>query len=758
MSQQHNIQWITLRKTDGNEWKYFYKEANVSKKIDRAIIRFQSDCVCAVYINDEFIISGTGHYPERVNCHEVTHAVKEGENLIEIRLGTRWYQQAGRTIKERRGYWYSSVAFELELLYTDGTSESIATDADWSGKEEVDTPADVYEIVAVSDEEYERLWRSAALWEECSAIETRQEIVDVIGEEYKNYVASASVPSILFPVDVYETNMSAEELPIKHNGEIKERAVGEDRYVVYDFGRLVVGYMKVEITSEEDAELWEHVEHIEKAEQLMEDEPFDPAVERMRVSCDIQKGTHTYTNLHRRAFRYVKVIIKGTEKAVSVREFSLLPCMYPVKNTGWFACDDKELCDIWEVGKYTLHVNKHQEYESCPRNEAKFFAGDGIVAALTDYYAFGDHALVDASLSLGCFSIATGRMQSFAEKNATGLWDYPGWRIVTIYNEYRYHRNMAFLHKFYEDAVQAIEWYISRMNTRDLIYNIQLLSFQFWMDNDGVEWTDSGDRLGEKASLNSLFYKCLLCMSELADVMDDTRGKYWKMLAERVKTAINKYLWSEEKQAYIDSECTYIAQDSNALAVLFGVAEGERAKATLETLKENLWSEYGSAICSVPLHRKHARGGLNTISPLMCGFETEAKFITGDSEGALELMKRCWGSMLRKGAKTFWEYAPNNEGEWPARSHGWSTGCTYILGAYVLGIRPYRYGWDTIVFDPQIGSLTDVRGVVPTSKGDIAVRISVKNGVKNYTLIVPKGIEVITDVSANELKIVTYNI
>jgi hypothetical protein len=85
----------------------------------------------------------------------------------------------------------------------------------------------------------------------------------------------------------------------------------------------------------------------------------------------------------------------------------------------------------------------------------------------------------------------------------------------------------------------------------------------------------------------------------------------------------------------------------------------------------------------------------------MCLFEAEARFLHGDAEGALELIDCCWGSMIRKGAKTYWEFAPSDESQWVARNHGWSSGCTYVISAYVLGIIPSQYGWDKIKFDPK---------------------------------------------------------
>ena len=109
---------------------------------------------------------------------------------------------------------------------------------------------------------------------------------------------------------------------------------------------------------------------------------------------------------------------------------------------------------------------------------------------------------------------------------------------------------------------------------------------------------------------------------------------------------------------------------------------------------------------------EHTRGGVKTISPAACMYEAEARFLSGDPESALELIRRCWGTMIRKGARTFWEFAPNNGTDrWIIPAHGWSGGCTYLLSAYVLGIRPGKPGYETLVFCPYEG-FESFKGVV----------------------------------------------
>jgi alpha-L-rhamnosidase len=200
-------------------------------------------------------------------------------------------------------------------------------------------------------------------------------------------------------------------------------------------------------------------------------------------------------------------------------------------------------------------------------------------------------------------------------------------------------------------------------------------------------------------------------------------------------------------------DTAYIPQDGNALALLFGLAEGERAERVMDTLKRENWSPYGSAMMSAPSRAKDTRDGVYTISPPFCTYEAEARFLLGDDENALQLIKNCWGTMIRKGAKTFWEYAPNHPADcWQYRAHAWSAGCTYLLSAYVLGIRPQKAGYDKVLFRPS-AQLDSFQGVVPTPRGEIAVSCRGKD----YTLAIPRGLLLKAELpEGTDLNIIEY--
>lgn len=752
-----DISWITtLRKEDG-EWCSYKKSFSLDNDAVCAVIRFESDCVCAVYINGEFITSGTGRYPERVSCYEVTSKLYMGSNTIELVTGGHYFQGFGSSSKEKRGYWLNQVAFELEISFEDGESLNIPTDKSWLASN-LNENVHIIETMRVTSSEYDTMWKNAAYYEETDLYNPKisGEVLSVVGEDYVKYV-NEKTPKIISCDNIISTDMDLTD------GYWQAKNNTKECYLIIDLGRLAVGYTEFEYKLTGDVSfdaMFDYSEEIEDFEPDNENELVRTFVKRLLITEKLDENKCFYQNLRRRAFRYMKLIFKGDLDSFKIRNLSLRQEIFPDKEKGYFKCSDEILNKAWEMGKYTLLVNKHQEYESCPRNEMLFFAGDGAIDALIDIYAFGNCDMLASSLSVKHEASAIG-LATYNKFNRTvWQWDYFAWRIICIYNYYLHTGNKDFLNNHYDEAVNNVLWLTERMNERDLLFQTPGFHSTFSSTMIQVDWACSIHRLGENAFLNCLLYKSFVCMAELANEMNDRkREEEWRLLAERVKKAINTYLWDEEKQAYVDGIGDYIAQDANALAVIFGVADKKRALSALKTVKERLWSPYGSTMADVEFKNGDLRGGNTTISPMMSTHEAVAWFMKDKPEEGLELIRRVWGTMINKGATTFWEYAPNNaDGRWEAPCHAWSAGCTYLLSAFVMGIRPTAPNWKSIIFAPRPCDLELGKCVVPTPYGLIAASWEKNNdAVFSFKLALPNAIKLITELPKNStIEIINY--
>ncbi|MBQ8408413.1 MAG: hypothetical protein IJY39_06055 [Clostridia bacterium] len=727
MNSHTDIGRIGIIKHTGDEWICFKKRFTLDTLPDFAAIRFDSVGVCGAYVNGAFVGTNTGRYANRISCAECRSLLKLGENEIALVLGGHYYQTVERDFQKRRGSQFSCVAAELEINV--GEKElKIATDESWlCESDDGQTKPQVF--TQVTQGEYDRFWLSAALWREEKEISVPDAVAKV-AEGYQRYV-SRPKQTYAYPSSIRYTNMEMRDDCLV--------SAEEKSHVMYEFDRLYCGYVCLECIAEDEGEVELRFDYTTYPEDLEFETPqHNISAKRLTLKSPLKKGENKLFLLRRRAAKYVKLLFNTK---VTLKSFGFRLDLINHEKQGYFHCSEEIFNKMWEVGKYTLHINKHQEYESCPRNEMKYFTGDGIIAALIDAYAFGDGDLTVSSLSYTEMTSNVGRITDRFMRNV-GLWEYPAWRIVHAYNHYFYYNDTHLAEQHFEELASNLDWMIGKMNASDLIYQFPVFSGAFCFANSSVDFTQSLDRLGEKPLINALLYKSLICMAELADVVGDQRAKEWRTLAEKVKKAINDRLWSEEKQAYLDTfDQSYVPQDGNALCVLYGIAEGDRADAAMRTLRKQLWSPYGATVIDRP--DPHQYGGNDTVSPLMNTYEAEARFLMGDSEGALELMDRCFGGMLRKGTETFWEYCPATDAPKPkyfTNCHAWSAGCTYVLSAYVLGIRPEKAGYEVVRFEP-CDRFDSFEGVVPTPQGLIAVSCKTADGKKTYSLAIPCGMK-----------------
>ena len=627
----NKISWITTRSIKETEWNKYKKAFNAEKDIKSAIVRFESDCTCGLCVNGNFVISGTGRTPERVNCHEITSLIKKGENTVELVLGGHYFQGFAFATRKLRGFWLNQAALEIEIIFADGSILTVATDDTW------ETEGELLVTAQVTEKEYNTMWKNAYLWKEKGEFLVSSKVADVLGEKYIEYLSEKSADTV----------------------KIKDTVFSKDGKIIVDMGRTTVGYLEFdyEATSDIDVELVFDVTEQLKDFELQGDWAY--TVNRLAVTERLSVTNSFYRNLRRRAFRYVQITLKGGNAKIS--NIRVRTCMAPAKEKGWFNSSDEMLNTLWEMGKYTLQVNKQQEYESCPRCEMLFFAGDGAIDALVDRYAFGESDLLKTSLSLKHEESAAGISKSDSFNRTVWQWDYFAWRIICIYECYFNKKDRAFLEEYYPEALTNILWLTERMNDRDLIFQTPAYHSTSSSTLIQVDWACSVHRLGENVFLNCLLSKALECMSELGNEIGDVeRAGKWQEISQRVKNAINKHLWNEDKKAYTDSFADYVAQDGNALAVLFDVADKERAEEALNTVKERLWSACGSKMADKALSDGTLRGGSTTVSPMMSTHEAEAWFKIDKAEEGLELIRRVWGAMLKKGATTFWLFDPCN--------------------------------------------------------------------------------------------------
>jgi hypothetical protein len=207
-------------------------------------------------------------------------------------------------------------------------------------------------------------------------------------------------------------------------------------------------------------------------------------------------------------------------------------------------------------------------------------------------------------------------------------------------------------------------------------------------------------------------------------------------------------LWDHDAGAFIgntDDPLRNHTQDAQVEAVLAGIAGPSQSAQALGFIDSHLGTPLGTATGQFEDDPYMGR----YISSFISSTELLARLSAGDTNRALDLIRRTWGQMLAKGPGTTWERMrldgmPGSGGV--SLAHGWGGGPVPALSGYVLGIRPTAPGYRRWIVAPQPGDLRYAQGEAPTPHGPIASRWRRSGRVFKLTVAAPRGTSGVVEV------------
>lgn len=116
------------------------KELNAEKEIKRATLYATSKGIYELYLNgervgDDYFSPGDTDYRQQIQytCYDVTDQMEQGGNVIGAVLASGWYtDQVSYELNQTNFYGeYLELLAQLEIEYTDGTTQTVGTDDSW---------------------------------------------------------------------------------------------------------------------------------------------------------------------------------------------------------------------------------------------------------------------------------------------------------------------------------------------------------------------------------------------------------------------------------------------------------------------------------------------------------------------------------------------------------------------------------------------------------------------------------------------------
>jgi hypothetical protein len=519
-------------------------------------------------------------------------------------------------------------------------------------------------------------------------------------------------------------------------------------YEILDFGHEVGGQVQFTARSSGQATIGlafsESWEYMTSASDFSED-PAGVATETHYLN--IASGTSQVTDpVIRGGFRYLMVFLDspGTVKIENLTlHFTPDPTATNLRAyQGSFLSSDVTLNKLWYAGAYTLQMDTidpttGRAYPAEPgevQNDATIAQGptaitDGAKRDRLDWV--GDQSVEDpvAYLTTGNQQAALDSLEFMAEgANSDGQipgvylpssgyndgWgEYAAWWVRNYWTYYLYSGDKATLDKWFPAMQKDVAWLTSLVGSNGLLNVPGGESGQWGYGNSGEETYE-----------NALYVWTLQAAEQVADAEgDQSLAAQYTADAATTTAAVNANLWDAAAGAYIvEPGNTAHPQDGNVMAVLAGIATGQRATDVLNFLKTQ-WTPYGADTID-------ESGNIvnQYVSPFISYYELLAYADQNTSQGtadAMNLMMRTWPHMLTGDTSgTFWENvslagAPQL-GAYTSLSHGWSAGVVPFLSNVLLGVTPDSGGFGTFTVLPHPASgVTWAEGKVPTPQGDI---------------------------------------
>jgi alpha-L-rhamnosidase len=523
-------------------------------------------------------------------------------------------------------------------------------------------------------------------------------------------------------------------LRLENGGAVVRTEPGRDVAILLDFGRIVTGRPWIEI----EARGGEIVE-IACAESLPgEWRPGGPAEDarpkpKPRLGADThtcryraRAGAQSFERFEWCAIRWMQVTIRDAPEGLTIRGLGANLTNYPVEERGRFASSEPFLDTLWATGAYTLRQCMHDAWEDCPSREQRQWLGDVTVENLVGWAAFGPSVAPLTAKYLAQVAESQrpdGLTQMFApgDHKTDGLL-IPDWTlqwVLTAADHWRYTGDRETIATIFPSIVKALAWFERLIDPAGLVADLPYWHF--------MDWSGVG-RQGEAAPLNALLAGAFRAGAEMATVVG------WPSEAERltararsISRALEARHWDERRGAYVDmvdpvsgAQDPRMSQHGNAGVALWGEPSDARIARALDRITDSrrLTFTPGPPIApqGEPLEPEN---GVVLANTFYSHFVYEALGKRGRFPQALALMRERFGPMIARGATTLWEsFEPT-----ASLCHGFSASPTYQLSRRLLGVSPAEAGWASVSVTPDLAGLAFAEGVVPTTKGDVEVRL-----------------------------------
>ncbi len=629
--------WITGNYKVNKKRRYpvdcFKKEFAVNKEVAKARLYITA---CGLYearingqkVGDFCLAPGHTDYNKRVQyqTYDVT-AMLNAKNDMTVQLADGWYRGSiGAWGLTNQYGTQTKLLAQLEITYTDGTTDVIITDDSWQ-------------------------------WSNDGSIRFADnkdgEIVDA--RMAPSYAGSAKVtahkvaPTASNNVPVTEHEHFTPKLSKAKNGN-----------TLLDFGQNMAGYIAFKITAKAGQKIT-----LRFGEMLL-----DGNLSQKNIQCSNKKkttplqkveyickeGVNAYkTTFSIFGFQYAEV---ETDIEINAEDFTAIAVYSDMEETGFFESSNALLNKLVEATKWSTKSNSADVPTDCPTRERHGWTGDAQIffntaAYLFDYAAFSKKYLRDVY----DWQKKSGRLPQIAPYGGVDFYMWTlngsvGWSDIGIllpYYFYQIYGDKEILKQYYERMKRYADFMIHRIGKTGFMAKYYAIddrkylvncgqSYGEWVEPKEVHPNDWKDMVAPHPEVSTAYTAYVLSvMGKIASELNyHADALTYKEISENVKKAYRELVKTDDFSLDTDRQ----AQLVRPLAFdLLSEEQTEFAKARLVKAIENYGYRLGTGFLSTPL-----------ILGVLAQYDLETAYKLLENE-----QMPGWLFMPKMGATTIWE-------------------------------------------------------------------------------------------------------
>jgi alpha-L-rhamnosidase len=678
-------------------------------------------------VSDDLLSPGWTSYEWRLRyrSYDVTDLLQP-TSVLGFALGNGWFR--GRLgWAGGRAYYGSELgaSAQLEITFTDGHVQRVATDGDWTAGPSAVLANDLYDGQRIDARRYSDAWLQPGFQDPAWT-----------GVHPGELDVATLTPYIGPPV-----RRQAELAPVQ----IWTSPAGK---TLVDFGQNLVGWVRVRVSGPAGTEV-----SLRHAEVLEHDElgvrPLRTALNTdtfvLSGGNDVFEPTFTF-----HGFRYVEV--HGWPGDLAPDALTAVVVSSDLARTGEFACSDDLLNRLHSNAVWGTIGNFLDVPTDCPqRDERLGWTGDIAAFAPSAAFLFDvDGFLRDWLRDVAAEQQAAGGVVAYVvpdilkliNRRTPGRSSFPAQDPTAVWSDAAVWVPWALWQAYGDDQVLSDQFdsmaaHVRRVESVTSPTGLWDQSFQLgdWLDPAAPPDRPAEAKADKSVVATACFYRSVSLVAQAAAVLgrEEDRASF-AALAQRTKDAFIRHYVSADGRVTSDAVTVY------ALAITFDLLDGPVRQAAGDRLAELV-----------------AEGGYR-IQTGFAGtpFVTDALTLTGHLDDAYRLLleRECpsWLYPVTMGATTVWErwdsMLPDgliNPGQMTSFNH-------YALGAVVDwmhrtlgGLAPLEAGYAKVLVAPQPGGgITWARTALQTRHGRVAVAWSTE-GADGFSLDVevPDGVSAV---------------